>query len=198
MRSESPHGESQCGLSNQDIITIALYLTGGDSHSIDTEDIAVKANELAPGRFCWRKYKEQINIDTVRKRLWDARRPEKGGYVFGSEKDGWMLTQAGVSFAKANELLIGHDSVRQRRSLTERHWIRSERVRIENSDAIATFRSDGADAVTKNDVEALFRLNDYINGSARTRKVNRLLSAFPDDSELGEALRLLAARLDTK
>jgi hypothetical protein len=36
--------------SNIEIVTIAVYLLGGDSKYIDTEDIAVKVNELAPGR----------------------------------------------------------------------------------------------------------------------------------------------------
>ena len=35
--------------SNIDIVTIAVYLLGGDSKYVDTEDIAVKVNELAPG-----------------------------------------------------------------------------------------------------------------------------------------------------
>jgi len=42
-------------LSNHEIVTLAVYLPGGDSKRIDTEDVAVKSNELAPGRFTWRK-----------------------------------------------------------------------------------------------------------------------------------------------
>lgn len=62
-------------LSNHEIVTLAVFLLGGDSQRIDTEDTAIKANELAPRRFTWRKYPDQINIETVRKRLWDARKP---------------------------------------------------------------------------------------------------------------------------
>src|SRR6266581_8340933 len=87
-------------LANHEIVTLAVYLLGGDTQRVDTEDIAIKANELAPGRFTWRKYPNQINIDTVRKRLWDARKDEKGGLVIGNEKDGWQLTENGVKFAK--------------------------------------------------------------------------------------------------
>ena len=64
-------------LSNHQIVVIAAYLVAGDSKRADTEDIAVKANQIAPGRFSWRKYPRQINIDTVRKRLWDACKPSK-------------------------------------------------------------------------------------------------------------------------
>lgn len=73
-------------LSNYQIVVIAAYLVGGDARRVDTEDIAVKANEIAPRRFSWRKYPEQINIDTVRKRLWDACKPDKGAYILGSER----------------------------------------------------------------------------------------------------------------
>ena len=38
-------------LSNHEIVTLAAYLLGGDSKRIDTEDVAVKTNEIAPGRF---------------------------------------------------------------------------------------------------------------------------------------------------
>jgi hypothetical protein len=54
---------------NHELVVLATYLAGGAKAVSDTEDIAVKANELAPGRFTWRKYADQINIDTVRKRL---------------------------------------------------------------------------------------------------------------------------------
>src|SRR3989344_6922978 len=87
-------------LSNREIVTLAVYLLGGETQRIDTEDIAVKANEIAPGRFAWRKYPEQINIDVVRKRLWDATKPEKGEFLFGTEKEGWLLTSKGLQFSK--------------------------------------------------------------------------------------------------
>jgi hypothetical protein len=44
----------QKGLSNHEIVTLAVYLLGGDTQHVDTEDIAVKANEIAPRRFTWR------------------------------------------------------------------------------------------------------------------------------------------------
>ena len=38
-------------LANHEIVTIAVYLLGGEREPVDTEDVAKKANELAPGRF---------------------------------------------------------------------------------------------------------------------------------------------------
>src|SRR4051812_31251941 len=85
---------------NHELVVLATYLAGGAKDASDTEDIAIKANELAPGRFTWRKYADQINIDTVRKRLWDATKSEKGSYLIGSERTGWRLTKAGFDFAR--------------------------------------------------------------------------------------------------
>ncbi len=55
-------------LANHELVVLAAYLVGAGSASADTEDIAMKANQLAPGRFSWRRYKDQINIESVRKR----------------------------------------------------------------------------------------------------------------------------------
>ena len=67
-------------LSNHEIVTLAVFLLGGDSKRIDMEDVAVKTNELAPGRFTWRKYRDQINIKNISTFLYDARKPKNGGY----------------------------------------------------------------------------------------------------------------------
>ena len=63
-------------VSNHEIVTLAVYLLGGASQFIDTEDIAMKANEIAPGRFTWRKYPQQINIENITAFLWDAKKPK--------------------------------------------------------------------------------------------------------------------------
>jgi len=86
-------------LVNHELVVLAAFLAGAQTEPADTEDIAIQANILAPGRFSWRKYKDQINIDTVRKRLWDATKNDKGAYLIGSEKTGWRLTKAGFDFA---------------------------------------------------------------------------------------------------
>ena len=62
------------------------------SHYVDTEDIAVKANELAPGKFTWIRYRDQINIHVIKTHLWDAKSERKGNLLIGSEKkDGWSV-----------------------------------------------------------------------------------------------------------
>jgi hypothetical protein len=70
-------------LANHEIVTLAVYLLGGEAHKVDTEDIAKKSNELAPGRFTWRKYSDQINIEHIRAFLSDAKKPKNGAYLTG-------------------------------------------------------------------------------------------------------------------
>ncbi len=176
--------------SNHQIVVIATYLVGGDAQRVDTEDIAVKASEIAPRRFTWRKYPEQINIEAVRKRLWDACKPDKGGYILGSEKDGWLLTEAGVRFARKSAKTFAGS--RKRLSLRERTWLRSERDRLLSSDAFLKYK-DREGSITKRDAEGFFRIDNYVNAEARERKLLRIVNAFGDDSELGPAVRRFAA-----
>ena len=35
-------------LRGHELVTIAVYLVGGDTHGVDTEDVAIKVNELSP------------------------------------------------------------------------------------------------------------------------------------------------------
>jgi hypothetical protein len=177
-------------LTNQQIVVIAAYLVGGDSKRADTEDIAVKANEIAPGRFTWRKYPQQINIETVRKRLWDACKPSNGAYIWGSEKEGWVLTEAGVTFArKSVEAVTGS---KKRLSLKERSWLRLERERLISTDAFRKYNMQNRGAITKRDAEGFFRIDNYVKGEAREQKMLRILNAFGEDLELGPAVKRFA------
>ncbi len=114
-------------LSNHEIVTIAVYLLGGDTQRIETEDIAVKSNVLAPGRFTWRKYPDQINIENVRTFLSDAKKPKNGSYLLGAGKDGWILTEAGLAFATKRAKNLGAvDLSRKAMSPKERNFERRE------------------------------------------------------------------------
>lgn len=184
-------------LANHEIVTLAVYLLGGDAQRIDTEDIAVKVNELAPGRFTWRKYPEQINIDTVRKRLWDAAKKEKGGFLLGTEKEGWVLTREGLEFSRRNEGLLANSNLaRKALNSKERNWMRRERERMLSSDACLKFGDGKADAITVQEAEAFFRLDTYVTGRAREEKIMRAKNAFGDDEELGPVIKVLEPKVN--
>lgn len=185
-------------LANHEIVTLAVYLLGGGTQRVDTEDIAVKANELVPARFTWRKYPSQINIDTVRKRLWDAMAPAKGQYLAGSEKQGWLLTSAGLKFAAENIGLVSSVNLsKERMGLKERQWLRSERVRMLTSAAFAKIQTGRTESVTTQEAEEFFRLDAYVTNPAREQKIIRALTVFGNDRELGEIVKILTRKVQS-
>jgi len=175
-------------LTNQDIVVLAAYAVGGDAHYVDTEDVAIEASKLAPGRFNWRKYKDQVNIDTVRKRLWDA--AKKDGLLVGSEKQGWLLTEAGIAFAEANaeRSQIG-DLGRVRQSQREQTWTTRERIRMRSEVAFQKWEQGRAKEITAVEAERLFRIDDYVIGKARKARIKRAIETFRADAELGAAVK---------
>lgn len=178
-------------LANHEIVVIAAFLAGAETQRTDTEDIAVKANEIAPKRFTWRKYPSQINIEAVRKRLWDACKPEKGGYLVGSERKGWLLTEAGAAFARkcSRSLQIAD---KKRTSLDERRWLRTERVRLLASETYTKFKSGQLSAISAREAKGFFRIDEYVSEEGERNKVLRLLNAFGEDRDLGPAVKHLA------
>lgn len=178
---------------NHEIVAIAVYLLGGRTRPIDTEDIAVKANELAPGRFTWRKYRDQINLEIIRVYLSDAKKQSKGSYLNGTGTDGWLLTEAGLSFAKEHAgFLVPEDLAREVVDIREKRWRRSERTRLLSTDAFQKLTAGKLDTVSSAEAAAFFRVDEYVSVEMRKKKVTRLLNAFGDDPELGKAIRALA------
>ncbi len=115
-------------ISHHDIVTLAAFLMGGVSAPVAAEDVAVEANELAPGRFIWRKYCGQINIATARKRLWNARNLAR---LNGSGKTGWTLTEEGLCLARSLAAVFQRRPLPERRlNLKEKRWRAAERRRL--------------------------------------------------------------------
>lgn len=169
---------------------MALFALGGDRESVDTEDVAVQVETVAPGMFAWRKYRDRIDKELVRVALSDARL--KAGYVLGSHSNGWMLTTKGLEFARKADK-DGREEGSERRGPDDRQWER-ERTRLLTSDAFIRFQDGGMDDITPDEADAFFRLNIYVKGQARERKITRLENRFSDDPELGDAIRHLASR----
>jgi hypothetical protein len=184
------------GFANFEIVTLTLYLLGGQLKYVDTEDIAVKANELAPRRFAWRKYPEQINIEIVRTALSDAKKEKYGTLLLGSHRQGWLLSQTGLDFCKAKVEQLGNAKL-SRPALTpsERHWHGREKERMLASKAFDKLTKNCRESITTEDAEAFFRVDDYVTGTARIERITRIRNSFGDDPELGEAVRLLAGKV---
>jgi len=183
-------------LSNHEIVTLAVFLLGGDSKRIDTEDVAVKSNELAPGRFTWRKYPDQINIENVRTFLSDAKKPKNGAFLLGAGKDGWILTGAGLDFSKSHVGGLKNAALgRAPLNLKERAQLRRERERLLSTDAFAKFSSNQAAEISLQEAESFFRVDAYVTGDARMERILRTKNRFADDAELAPLIRLLESKL---
>lgn len=180
-------GASSNCLTNVEIVTLAVYLLGGKTKSIDTEHIAVRAAQLAPGRYNWRYYPNQINIHIIGAFLADAKKSKNGSYLKGSINEGWRLTEAGGLFADENaSRLEDSDLTGTRKSVGEKKWFNRERSRLLASDAFAKYQNGGR--VSVREAASFFRIDEYVLGDARERKVTRIVNAFRHDAELGTAI----------
>lgn len=179
-------------LTQKELVTIALYLLGGNDKTFDTEDIAVKAAAEAPGKFSWRKYRDYIDQELVRKSLTDAKRIDK--YVVGSHKEGWMLSPAGLKFAQeSTKQDWAEPNIREPER--EQAQINREKERLLSSEAYQYYVANGANALKKAPkklADDFFRLDDYVKGDARIKKITRFENIFIADEQLGEVVKILA------
>lgn len=180
-------------LANHEVVTLAVYLLGGEREPVDTEDVAKKANEVAPGRFTWRKYKDQINLEVVRVYLSDAKKKAKGAYLIGSGNSGWTLSAAGLAFAHANVDAVDALSTSSPRKAVgqDRVRLQRERARLMSTDAYIKVVTGQADAVTKRDAESFFRIDSYVRGETRRRRVATIANVHGDDHDLGPVIKVL-------
>ncbi len=174
-------------LSQAEVVTLAVYRLGGAQRPIDTEDVAVEAHRIAPGRFSWKKYPDQINLELIRVFLSDAKKNENE-LVIGSGRMGWRLTQRGLKWAEGVSGMIGTlDSARTRAqsragSIDEQRW-RRERSRIVATRAWQLWMS-GVRDIPAAETKQVFRIDSYARGELRETKITRLRAMFSDDPEL--------------
>jgi hypothetical protein len=83
-------------------------------------------------------------------------------------------------------------------SANERKWQGNERVRLLASKAMEDYRAGGPTSVSQRHLEEFFRVNDYVQGASRVKKIDRLVNAFRDDPDVGEAVAVLAEMLRRK
>jgi len=181
---------------NHELVTLALYLLRGDAKPVDLEEIAMKVNQLAPGRFTWKRYPGQINIKNVDAFLWDAKKPKNGSYVINARRDEWILTTEGLTFARSmSSKMEGVDLSRKPLSLKERTWTRRERERMLGSVAYEKFAAGESQKISPQEAQAFFRIDAYVTGEARSGKLRRTSNLFGEDPELGPLVKLLATRI---
>jgi hypothetical protein len=119
---------------NRELVVLVLYLLGGESGSVHTEDIAVKCHQHFPDAFSWTKFRQFPDKDIVRVALTDARKEKNGALVQGRAgqshglvaktsreptPDGWCLTPRGVLWIRSRqadlERLLGKPETKEHR-----------------------------------------------------------------------------------
>jgi hypothetical protein len=181
--------------SGLEVVLLATYMLGGAQKAIDTEDIAIKAHRLAPGRFSWRKHPDQINLELVRVNLSNAKKSENGKFLIGSGRTGWRFTQRGLKWAQRampNLKKMRTDITREQSrsgSIDEQRW-RRERSRITATRAWSMWL-EGARDISEADAKAIFRIDSYAKGDLLETKITRVRSLFLEDEELGPFLDYL-------
>lgn len=177
-------------MTNEQVVVLAVWSLTGGVRAADVEDVAVKADALAPDRFRWRKYKDQINIRKIANALLDAK---KRDLVRSKSALEWTLTTAGVSEAKNLEVQVGQVAARAPLSAQERAWRKNERVRLLSEPAYLRHRS--GEPPTARELLSFFRLDAYVTGHARQDRIDRLLRVFDEDIDLGPVIADFAQRI---
>lgn len=181
-----------------EVAVIAVYMLGGASRSIDTEDVAIKCHELAPTLFSWQKHKDQINLELVRVNLSNAKKTQNGSLLSGSGREGWRLNSRGVDWiTSTGQALIRYfkgksiqteskagsiDAVRKQR----------ERARLIASDAWHAWSSGGPLSVFQ--ARQVFRIDEYATSKMLEIKIARLRAMFEGNAEMSRFLEV-AGRL---
>ena len=182
-------------LSNPQLVTIAVALLGGEKEYVDREDIADRVNDIAPGRFNWRKYPERIDMVAVVVGLRDAKKPKNGGLLVGSNREGWMLSPTGLKWITTLDLsdFQNAQSVKYRT-----HSIlaaqEAERARLRVTKAYDLFCKGRPEEITSQDFYQFARVNEYFQTKARQRRYRIIENTIIDDETLSELWDYLKER----
>ena len=171
-------------LTNPQLVTLAVVTLGGDVNSIDREDIALKVNLLAPGRFSWRKYPENIDLEAVCVALRDAKKPKNGGLLVGNNNIGWMLSPLGIKWIKSINIntIIDSHSIKQRKdSIIANQEL--ELLRLKTTNAFKLFIDNNIDVITLQDFYQFSRVNEYFQTNTKKRRF-----AIMDNIVLGDEI----------
>jgi hypothetical protein len=179
-------------LTQTELVTWAVFLLGGAEKRVDTEDIAIEVSGLAPKRFSWRKYPDQINLELVRVYLSAAKDAEHGEMLVGSGRTGWSLTRKGLMWVRAAgaELPKRHQVASDRQSKAgsiDANRRARERKRILSMPAWSRWAA-GDRSVVVDEAREVFRIDSYSSSSVREAKMTRMRAMFNDDERISAFL----------
>jgi len=159
---------------------LALHDLGGERQAVDTEDVAMRAAQVAPKSFRWRKYPDQVDLERVRIALKHNKEHEPA-LVSGGIRDGWQLTAEGLK-----------ECLKFRGASPVADSAEAKRMRL--SKAFATWSGEHKDALRREDVLELLRVNDYFPESKRRQRAAAVVNAAAGDAELEYFVEMLKRR----
>ncbi len=153
------------------LVTIAVALLNGDVTYVDREEVAIKVDCIAPGRFTWRRYPERIDLDAVSSALRSAKKVQNGGLIVGNNTAGWMLSPTGLKWIKTIDL----DAIYEKLSDKVRPVLISTNQEVErkclcNTRAYKLFISGKSESIVLQDFYEFARVNEYFQTKARQRR----------------------------
>jgi hypothetical protein len=180
-------------LSNQEIVTIAIYVLGSGIGTFDIETIAKKADELAPGRFRWKTDPNMISDSNT----WDAlSNARKKGFILqqANEKntDSYLITEEGVIFSKKNiDKIKKFDQSKIRISVSKEIY-ENTKNRLITTEAYQKAKNLKLDQITVKEFNQFFRLNDYMKNTQKEEKIQKIKNLFIHEKEFKELIDKVA------
>jgi len=108
---------------NRELVVYGLYVAGGATERVHTEDLALKCWELFPDSFSWTKFAQYPDKDIVRVALTDARKEKYGALVNGRVEGhaaGTGVPQAGAALKiRIEDIDLGNQRYRMRNNVIE-------------------------------------------------------------------------------
>ena len=168
-------------LPNLDIVTIALFILGNGTKSFDKEEIATKADEIAPIRFRWKTNPNMISDGLV----WDAlSNARKKGYVLENTTK-YLLTIEGVKYAQENiHKIKNYDQTRTRFNKKDKEVYENTKDRILRSSAYLKAKENKLSQIASNEFQNFFRINEYMDKKQIKEKIHKLKNMFINDKDL--------------
>ncbi len=182
------------------LVVLALYELGGES---DLEAIAVKAHEMFPALFCWRRYPDFPDKDAVRVHLSEAKKSRAGKLV--TDQD--MRKTAGDRMGRIKRFALTRPGIERARGLKavhERHNVTATKRPVDysrliqpivDSDAFGQFQAGrrmqaiGRDAFLA--ALKLFPDASPFVASGRLARVERTIEGLPDREESRRLTRFI-------
>ena len=183
-------------LSNQEIVTVAIYALGSGIGTFDIETIAVKADEMAPGRFRWKTRPDLISDSNT----WDAlSNARKKGYILqqAAQKntDSYLLTEIGIKFSEKNISKIKNFDQSKMRLPVSKEIYENTKNRLIVTEAYQKAKNSKENEISTREFNQFFRLNDYMKNSQKVEKIQKIKNLFIQDKEFTKVIDKVAVTL---